>query len=318
MEGFDKLKRYLKWLFGPFMGLVIVALIIIFVIIPFGWPCSYKPFDWYDRCPIETSSPNCTLQQQLSEDGKKCIPIQQIVCRENQELVNNVCVCKPTYVLENGICRLIKPVDLPSIPNTTTNPIQNNATLPTSTSSEPAPSSDALDVVNTTNQPQPDPQPSPAVSNPTVPIQQPSPIVSSPTVPIQQPSTSQTINVVSTLIPDVSVKVIHNYNYASQVVGYQYLESIIKNLDHISEVTIIPKKNTAYKGISKMVVTHSTVDTGVILNAIGRTPSAAPASLEDDLRPMSYYVWGVGKHKFSVIDNNSVMKYRSDIVLSFN
>ncbi len=280
----DNVKQYTAMIGGPFVALCIIAIIIIFVVMPFGFPCTYEPFDWYNQCKPPVIKP-CEYGQRVGDIGK-CVSI----CQVGQTYINGQCVnqntiCSANQTLTNGLCvdKMEYPLGAPidSIKDTTTNPLNPNPNEPNSTSTDSDPNYFII-------------------ANPPI-----------PQAPIKlDPSIS------SLLMPDITTKVIRNYNYPTQVAGWSYLQSVIKDIDHITEVTITPKKNPAYQGICKTVVSHASLGSGVQLNAIGRTPPTAPAS-GDDMRPMSYYVWGVGKHIFSVIDKNSAMNYRIDTTMSF-
>jgi hypothetical protein len=287
----DKIKPYLIGSGAIFGTLCALAIVVIFIIMPIVFPCVFKPFDWYSQCkPEKILCPQFTYEK----DGK-CIdecPFGQKkdvygkctdICPYGQKMFGTghcISICPSDQVYSNGYC-----VDVVYPPSTTPNTPNNpNPSLPTSTTS-----------------PVQDPAYSPPVPKPV-----PSPVV----------TPKQDYSISSLLQPDVATRVIHNYNYSTQVKGWSYMESIIGKLDHIVELTIVPKKNPAYQGICKATISHSSMGAEVQLNAIGRTPPETPSG--DDLRPMSYYVWGVGKHMFTVIDKNSLMQYRIDLVLSFD
>lgn len=289
---------------------IFITLVVIFVVFPFVWPCYYQQFDWYNQChPVnpETNSPVCTDLQQLSEDGLRCE--KKLICGSGYQLsadgktcqrqnipnpVNPVyppkpVVCGSNQVLSNGMC--IDKVDYPlgapidTIRDTTTDPINPNPNLPNSTSTDPIIVADE------------------AISPP-------------PLEPVN-------IQVPSILTPDIVVVPIDRKDFATKIGSmYTTLQYYIKG-DRVDMVTIIPRKNPAYKGICKAVIAHSSVVSStpsvipVTLNAIGRTPATAPPASVDDLRSMSYYVWGDGKHMFSVIDKNSALNYRIDTTLTF-
>ena len=269
-KGMTTVKKVLIGICIVLSVLCIIALIL-YIVMPYVMPCYYPKLDWQHSCyPVnpQQDSPTCAVLEQLSDDGTRC---------EKRNVLTRI-ICADNQILSNGGCT-------DNIHDTTTNPINPNPNLPSSTSADPI---NVADVIN-------------------------------------PPPLEPDINVPSLIEPEIHVVSIDRKDFATTIGSmYSTLQYYIKG-DQVYEVTIIPRKNPAYKGICKSVVSHSSfIDPKdppsiipVTLNAIGRTPTTAPLASVDDLRPMSYYVWGDGKHMFSVIDKNSTLNYRMDTVIKF-
>lgn len=291
------------------VAIFVIIIIILFMVMPFAKPCYIPEVDWYNNywhqtcTPVnpQRDSPKCTDLEQLSDDGTRCE--KKLICgsgyqlsadgktcqRQNIQDLPKPVICGSNQVLSNGMC--VDKVDYPlgapidTIRDTTTDPINPNPNLPNSTSTDPIIVADE------------------AIKPP-------------PLEPVN-------IQVPSILTPEIVIVPIDRKDFSSKIGSmYTTLQYYIKG-DRVDMVTIIPRKNPAYNGICKAVIAHSSVVSStpsvipVTLNAIGRTPATAPPASVDDLRPMSYYVWGDGKHMFSVIDKNSALNYRIDTTLSF-
>lgn len=342
----EGMKTWKKRLIKGLVALFVISIIILFTVMPFAKPCYYPPLDWYNNhwhhtCTpvnIQNSSPVCTDSEQLSDDGTRCE--KKLICSPGYQLSTNgtTCVQQPTRVYKpNQPSQPTQPTQ-PSQPSQPTQPSQpvlinqpnplygQNPTNPVLVS-QPNPIicgsnqvlSNGMCIDKIEYQGLPDTTTNPTNPNPNLPN---STSGSTDTKPSVEPIN---IHIPSILAPDINIEPIYRKDFKEKLGNlYTTLQYYIKG-DQVDKVTIIPKKNEKYKGICKIVITHSPVfdpkdpppTNPIVLNAIGRTPATAPPASDDDLRPMSYFVWGDGKHMFSVIDKNSSLNYRIDTTIKF-
>jgi hypothetical protein len=106
-------------------------------------------------------------------------------------------------------------------------------------------------------------------------------------------------NTVKFLPPIVDKVMISKAQYNSLP---DFLRPVVSNLDHVWKLTVTPRK-TPESGLCRVniVAAANNRTAGLGLQAIGRIPEAAPPVNQDDLRPMSWYVWNKGRQTIRVM-----------------
>jgi len=94
------------------------------------------------------------------------------------------------------------------------------------------------------------------------------------------------------------------------------LQTIIASYDYIWSVVITPKKDPTTTATTRVVVSAATnTRTGnLVVQNNGRTPAAPPPAGQDDLRPCSYYVMGIGSQNFRVYVPTATAIYIDNVV----
>jgi len=95
-----------------------------------------------------------------------------------------------------------------------------------------------------------------------------------------------------------------------------FLQPRVANVDHVYFVVIVPQAITDPNTPCRVSITAAANNrTGTIqLENNGRLPVASPPTNFDDLRPITFYVWGVGTQIFRTRVSNNTSVYKESTV----